>query len=254
LRCQRNDRKVRLVLVSGWQQAVTVLLAVIPGFVYQGTRSRLRGPTPEDREVGVRVLRALAGSGLAALIYVLLLGRGLTDAVSRPVQSLEHPRQAAAVLLLLMFVAPAVTACAIHLFSTWRLYPDVGFCERLALYIPTPTAWDFAAEHASTGFVRVLTTEGRWTGGYAGAESFFTGYPEAKEMFLEQAWTLSGDGVFDEPVPGTAGVWIRCDEAQLVQYLHAQDESDADPPAHTGGNNDSPSDSPTDVKDSTDGR
>jgi hypothetical protein len=132
-----------------------------PGLCLSGDAVAASRSTPEDREVGVRVLRALAGSGLAALIYVLLLGRWLTDAVSRPVQSLEHPRQAAAVLLLLMFVAPAVTACAIHLFSTWRLYPDVGFCERLALYIPTPTAWDFAAEHASTGFVRVLTTEGR---------------------------------------------------------------------------------------------
>ena len=42
------------MLVSGWQQAVTLLLAIVPGFIYQGTLSRLRGPTPDDREMGVR--------------------------------------------------------------------------------------------------------------------------------------------------------------------------------------------------------
>jgi hypothetical protein len=44
------------VLVTGWQQALTVLVIVIPGFVYQVVRSRLSGPTPEDGDLGVRVL------------------------------------------------------------------------------------------------------------------------------------------------------------------------------------------------------
>jgi hypothetical protein len=48
------------VFVSGWLQALTLLLAVIPGFIYQGTRSQLRGPTPDEREVGVRILRVTA--------------------------------------------------------------------------------------------------------------------------------------------------------------------------------------------------
>ncbi|UQX10097.1 DUF6338 family protein [Candidatus Mycobacterium methanotrophicum] len=57
-------------MLASWQQAVTLLLAVIPGFIYQGTRSRLRGPTPDEQEVTVRVLRALATSGFLALLYV----------------------------------------------------------------------------------------------------------------------------------------------------------------------------------------
>ncbi len=96
--------------VSGWQQALTLLLAVIPGFVYQGTRSRLRGPTPDDREIGVQILRALAGSGFAALAYVVVLGPALTKAVTRPVDSLEHPCRVALVLIVLIFLVPMAAA------------------------------------------------------------------------------------------------------------------------------------------------
>lgn len=94
IRCaSRSTVKEQAVLVSGWQQALTLLLAVIPGFVYQGTRLRLRGPTPDAREIGVRILRALAGSGFAALAYVVVLGPALTTVVTRPVNLLEHPRR-----------------------------------------------------------------------------------------------------------------------------------------------------------------
>jgi hypothetical protein len=216
------------VLVSGWQQAVTLLLAIVPGFIYQGTLSRLRGPTPDDREMGVRILRALAGSGFAALAYVLMLGPALTKSVTRPVDALEHPRAVAVVMILLVFVGPISAAFIVHFIKTWRLYPDLGVKDRLTLYIPTPTAWDFASDHTRAGFVRILTKEGGWIGGYAGGGSFLSGYPEAREVFMEEAWMLDDDGVFLAPLSGTTGVWVRCDDVQLVQFLTGEEPDEGD--------------------------
>lgn len=67
------------MFVSGWQQALTLLLAVIPGFIYQGTPSQLRGPTPDEREVGVgySVSPPFGRSGL-------LTGHGRPGAVASP--------------------------------------------------------------------------------------------------------------------------------------------------------------------------
>ena len=96
------------------------------------------------------------------------------------------------------------------------------------MYIPTPTAWDFASDHTRAGFVRILTKEGGWIGGYAGGGSFFSGYPEAREVFLEEAWMLDDDGVFLAPLGGTAGVWVRCDDVQLVQFLIGEDPDAGD--------------------------
>lgn len=77
------------MLVSGWQQALTVLLAVIPGFVYQGVRRSYAGPSPEDRDLGVRLMRALAFSGLIGLIYLALLGTTLRDFVRQPIDDFD---------------------------------------------------------------------------------------------------------------------------------------------------------------------
>lgn len=207
------------MLISGWQQALTVLAVVIPGFVYQGVRARLRGPTPGDQDLGLRLIRSLAASGVFALVYVLVLGPPLISRARTPAHALDSPRLTAAVLLALVFVVPAATAAALHFREVGRLYPGEPLRSRFNFYNPTPTAWDFATARVGPGFVRILTRDGLWVGGYAGPSSFYSTYPEPREIFVETAWELDGDGAFVRPVDGTNGVWIKCDDAPVVQFL-----------------------------------
>lgn len=207
------------MLVSGWQQALTVLAVVIPGFVYQGVRSRLRGPSPGDQDLGLRLIRSLAASGLFALIYAFVLGPVVVKPVRTPIHALDSPRTTAVYLLVLVFGVPTAAAAALHFREVSRLYPNESLRQKFRVYHPTPTAWDFAVARVAPGFVRVLTKDGMWVGGYAGAGSFYSTYPEPREMFVEQAWQLDGDGAFVRPVDGTAGVWIKCDDAPIVQFL-----------------------------------
>ena len=66
---------------------------------------------------------------------------------------------------------------------------------------------------------RVYTSDNTWVGGRSEDKSYFSGYPETREIYLQEAWELDEDGVFERPIPRTAGVWIRCDDAQFVQFL-----------------------------------
>ena len=192
-------------------------------------RSRLRGPTPEDQELGVRVLRALAASGLFALAYVIALGPVLTNPVRRPVDdALEHPRVTALVLLGLVFVAPAASAVVLHVREVNKLYPNLPWKEKFRVYDPTPTAWDFAVNRVGPGYVRVLTKDGVWVGGYAGAESFFTTFPQSQEIFVETAWRLDESGEFKHAIAGSTGQWIECDGAMVVEFLRPQEASGED--------------------------
>jgi hypothetical protein len=215
---------LKTMLVSGWQQALTIVILVIPGFVYQGVRTRFRGPTPEDRELGVRVLRALAVSALLALVYAVVLGPAVKDWVLHPQKPLENIRGVALLVLMLVFVVPTVAAVGLHVRAISKLYPELPLREKFQVYDPTPTAWDYASSRVGPGYVRVLTKDGIWMGGYAGPQSFFTSYPESREIFVEQAWVLSDDGEFEAAMDGTAGQWIRCDDAPLVQFLLPQQD------------------------------
>jgi hypothetical protein len=37
---------------------------------------------------------------------------------------------------------------------------------------------------------------------------------------------LDDEGVFVAPLNGTAGVWVRCDDVQLVQFLTGEETED----------------------------
>jgi hypothetical protein len=213
------------MLVTGWQQALTVLVIVIPGFVYQVVRSRLRGPTPEDGDFGVRVLRALTTSGLFALIYLIALGQILTSAISHPRSYLDQPRSTALLLFVLVFLIPAAVAAAQHAHNIRRLYPKVLWKQVFRVYNPTPTAWDFAVNRVGPGYVRVLSKDGNWVGGYAGEDSFYTNFPQSREVFVETAWRLDEQGKFQKPITGSAGQWIKCDDAPVVEFLRPQETS-----------------------------
>lgn len=195
---------------------------VIPGFVYQGVRTQFRGPTPDDRELGARVLRALAMSALLALIYAVVLGPFIKDWVLNPQKPVENIRGAALLVLTLVFVIPAVAAIGLHVRAMGKLYPELPLRQKFQVYDPTPTAWDYASSRIGPGYVRVLTKDGIWVGGYAGPQSFFTSYPESREIYVEQAWSLDDDGEFQAPIEGSAGQWIRCDDVSIVQFLLPQ--------------------------------
>lgn len=223
------------MLVASWQQALTVLLIVIPGFVYQGLLSRLRGPKPGDGELGTRILRSLAASGLFALFYVIAFGSFMTaTTVSSPETYRNHPVIAALVLLALIFVIPSGVAILQHAVAVKRLNRNLPWKDYFRVYDPTPTAWDYAVNRVGPGYVRVLTKDGKWIGGYAGEVSYYTSYPEAREIFVERAWELDENGDFLEEVNGTAGRWIQCSDALLVEFVRPDDQqssSEQDPPS-----------------------
>lgn len=212
-------------MLSGWQQAMTVFLIVIPGFVYQGLRARFRGPTPDDQqEFSLRILRALATSAVFALVYVMVAGCVLilTGTPTKPdridITGLEILGAGFGVLTL-VFLIPSAAALLFHARAARTQYPELSWRQLFQLYDPTPTAWDFAVNRSRPAFVRVLLDDGRWVGGYAGEDSFFTSYPEPREIFLELGWELDEDGVFGDMVENTAGRWIKCDDARVVEFI-----------------------------------
>ncbi len=90
---------------------------------------------------------------------------------------------------------------------------------------PTPRAWDFAFKGERPFFVRIKLRDGERVGGVFGDGSFATAYPEPQDVFLEEAWRLSEDGSFIEPLEGTAGLLVPDSSIDLVELLTAEEAS-----------------------------
>jgi hypothetical protein len=236
------------VLISGWQQALTLVAALIPGFVFQGVQRNRIGPSPEDRELPGRLVRALAFSVGFVLIYLSCLGNTLTDRLIHPENAFNDPRIVGVGGLVLVFVVPALAGYLTASFITRQRYNRTGFWKTLfakargqgtltwakALfshetdYSPVPTAWDFVTQDIEPGsFIRILNTDGTWIGGRVTGAAFFTGYPEPRDVYINEAWSIGNDGEFGEPLPGPTGQWVRCNDAVLMQVVRPDSESPA---------------------------
>lgn len=219
---------------STWTEVFVIALFVLPGFVYRGIRSRLRGPHPDDREATVRVLRALGVSIALGLLYALALGPVISLRAKAPESILDSPRSAAGLALLLIFGIPALLALIGHIVYL----RSIGVIEELQelrpkhlrIYDNTPTAWDVAFRGREEQFVRILTADNKWIGGLAGEDAFATAYPENRELYLSVAYKMLDDGEFSDEVINSAGMWVRCDDVQLVQFVAPEaDEDDIQP-------------------------
>jgi hypothetical protein len=230
-------------LIPATSNQLLILVAVIlPGVVFGTVLRRLRGPTPEDKDVGTQVLRATAvGIGLD-IAYVLVAGPGLVNLLRGAGASpafVRHPREAGLWALLLLGVIPAVLAYAVHAQAVLRDSPPNLTRAQLVrrvlhtTYRATPTAWDHIARRRGGCFVRVRLAEGDYVGGWVDGRAFVSGYPEPRDLFVASQWVLDQRGVFIHKIEGTLGFYLAICDGMLVEWIAAPNSAPADnrPPA-----------------------
>ncbi|HEX6340343.1 DUF6338 family protein [Umezawaea sp.] len=201
-------------------QLVLLVLLVLPGISYQFVRERLRGPVPWERDLGERVLRAVVASIALDAAYLTAAGPALVALVrGRPPGELngfvQQPRLVGLVGVLLFLVVPAVVASAVSLVERER---------HRSTYRRTPTAWDHAFRDRDPCFVRVRLKDGNWAGGWYGHGSYASSYPHPAELYLESARVMTPDGGFGPRVRGTAGLRLRAEDFDVLEFVSAPDD------------------------------
>lgn len=178
-----------------------------------------------------KILRALAVSTFLNAIYLATLGdRLLSPIKSTSVGDLEKtisPRAAGLWALLLLFIVPFTLGLLDYWRTRWAWVSKVRAKTPVlqSPYDPTPRGWDFAFSNRPPGFIRVLTGDGRWVGGWFGTDSFAASYPEPRELYIEKAWRLTKTGEFIEEVELGAGLFVRCDDVRVVEFLAPLEDS-----------------------------
>jgi hypothetical protein len=222
-------------LIPATSNQLLILVAVIlPGIVFGTVLQRLRGPTPEDRDVGTRVLRAAAVGVSLDLVYVLVGGSAITKwfqpeslGETSPPRFVAHPREAALWALLLIGFIPAALALLVHAQAVLRDAPAGSTLRRRlqrvarTTYRTTPTAWDYIARKRGGCFVRVRLSDGEYIGGWVNGDSYVSGYPEARDLFISSQWAVDPQGRFLHKIPGTLGFYLAIGDGVLVEWLEA---------------------------------
>lgn len=202
------------------------LALIVPGVVFISVRAQFRGFRDVDRSVGARILLAFVVSAVFDAVYVAAIGAPIATRVQRNEEL--SPGEVGALgwlFVLLALVIPAVIS--------WIVYGGGPLLRPLHLaaarlrakitdarYESTPTAWDLVTTTTEAGWVRVRLADGVWVGGRFGDNSYFSTYPEPRDLFIEEQYVMSETGEFGAPLPLSGGVWVAVRDDYLVEWTH----------------------------------
>jgi Family of unknown function (DUF6338) len=199
------------------QTLVLFIYFVVPGFVMVKAFD-LIVPT-ERRSFGDSIVEVISYSFIVLVIWIWpLIG----------ILSLEgniHPVSYYGLLfvttILIAFVTPA--------FLAWRFYKSrtVGFLRGKTPH-PAPTSWDWFFEQGKIYWVRFHLKDGEKLGGYYGANSFATSFPNTQQVYVEELWRLDEEGTIVQQVTGTRGAIINKEDCELIEFLEVQEATDND--------------------------
>lgn len=201
---------------SSVQQIVLLVFFVLPGITYQFVRERLRGPAPGEQELGERVLRAVTASIALDALYLIIAGPLIVSYFGPQGKVLfagflARPRQGAALALVMFVVIPAAAAAL----GAWLRQR-----RSASRFTPIPTAWDGVFSTMGPCFVRARLKSGAWVGGWYGTgNSQVSAFPNPADLYLESAYLMNADGSFGTRVPDSGGLYLRMDDAELVEFV-----------------------------------
>ena len=208
--------------------AVAVLVALlVPGLIYSSVRASLTGYRGTDKSVSSRFAQAVTVGVLLNATYLTLLGpaaySAFTFIAAREQVTVTHPFDAGRTVLLLGLATPVLLALLVHVVPWRRIPPVTRVAAQLAQWgvlgvSRVPTAWDQAGHQQSDVFVRITRADGSIVGGWYGRGSLMSGFPEGRDIFIAEQWSLNGAGGFDHRLEGTAGIWLAVRDDDILEW------------------------------------
>ena len=183
---------------------ILFLMFVIPGFVCLKTYE-LISPSTIVRDSSKQIVDAVAYS---------CVNYGLLFIPIAAVQGLKvfekHWNLYFIFYFFVLFIFPVI------LVFLWKWLRTTDIAQKAAPH-PTGRPWDFVFSKRKEYWVRVTFKDGKVIGGKYSTHSFASSAPDQEQIYLEEKWIVSDEGVFERPVNGTAGVILLSSDISHVE-------------------------------------
>lgn len=218
-------------MIETGEALLVAVVLVLPGLVYEAGIERSVGYWRTS--FTDRLWRFFLHSAVLQLGFIApsgyLIWREILGGASLSTASLGQLSAAWAITLatlLTVFVAGVVVGEAVSRRESWTKW--------LVGTDPAPQAWDYLfSTQKLTGYVRVLTTSGRWLAGFygrsphSGLDSFASNWPDPRELYLSVQVQIdpdSGELLLNEdgaPELGDTGLLVRGEDISHVEFIWA---------------------------------
>ncbi|WP_285036586.1 DUF6338 family protein [Plantibacter sp. ME-Dv--P-095] len=213
---------------------LALVALVVPGIVFAGVRAWLRGYKWSDQTAASRVLDAVLVSVILDALYLWAFGALLAPILNDPQGELiANPSSLGFATVVLGLAIPAGIAFAWHADMTWTKpawgwWPSwVQIPRRRSSFESTPTAWDKVAPRHSDVWVKIRLPNGERVAGWMSGKSFVSTYPQPRDIYIQEQFTISADGSIGDRIPNTGGVWLSITDGSIVEWIN-EPEGDTD--------------------------
>lgn len=130
----------------------------------------------------------------------------------------DHPFWFEGFCILFLAVLPALWA---YFYVLFRKY---GPIKHLMLS-PYPQAWDFYFACNTESWVLFHLKNGKMLGGYFGAKSFASAFPEDPTIYVEKTCSVDLNGRFVKEIESTNGLLVRFEDCERLEFLKVEAEN-----------------------------
>jgi len=123
----------------------------------------------------------------------------------------KAPDWHAAILVVLLFVSPALLAVGYLLLRRTKL---------VTKYIPHPTVkpWDYVFGKRKSYWTILHLNDGTSIGGMYDTESFASSYPAQEQIYIQQVWEIEGRR-FVRPVDRSSGTIVSGKDIKSIEFF-----------------------------------
>jgi hypothetical protein len=215
---------IKSVLVFITQGIGATILLLMPGYILGVVYRGLRAPQLSERAfIAITAFGGMIVHLLMLFWTVPLITRILRDGASR------HVLQIAAWAFVVLIIVPIVVGSLLAQLSEirrprWLL--QLLRITGLSAITRTADAWNWIFRQERAAYVRIQLKDGKMILGWFGDKSFASSDATLRDIYLEQLWNADQTGWFQEAQPDTAGMWIRGDEIEYVEFYEGSGEQE----------------------------
>jgi hypothetical protein len=191
------------------EQLILFLFAVTPGFFAIQVYS-LWYPN-QKREGGTSWIDLVCYSLVVFVIWSWWIFR-----LIEPGHVAQNPFEFITASVLICFLTPAGLARTMYWLRAKKFPMWFGMDH------PTRTGWDHFIKNNHQFFVLCRLKSDDMIGGLFAGDSYATTYPIEPEIYIEQLWAITEQGVFLKPKDGSLGTVIRIAECKTIEFFKVE--------------------------------
>lgn len=120
-------------------------------------------------------------------------------------------------ILILLLIGPIVLPIGFAHAHTWRWL-------RGKIQSPYPSSWDYFFAQRQSTFILVHLKDGRMVGGYWGAGSYASSFPDEGDLYISTACQVDEHGKFLKVIDRTQGILIKRADLSYLEFFSSPND------------------------------